>query len=150
MADLSALKVNGVLNLELAVFIGNDTLIALLAAHGAIESGFICDNGSGLAVCKRLYKLLLCSQNGNLRIHAQLVIAYEFRGNSRIDGLVYGHVCTHVVGCLAGLAGLVLLLLHGSIKAFLINAAALFLQDLSCQIQREAVGVVKLKCIFSG
>lgn len=57
MADLAALKVNGILYLKLAVFIGNDTLIALLAAHGAVKGGRIRDNGSGLAVCKSLYKL---------------------------------------------------------------------------------------------
>ena len=51
LTDLSALKVNGVLNLELAIFIGNDTLIALLAAHGSVECGLVCDNGSSLAIC---------------------------------------------------------------------------------------------------
>lgn len=94
------------LNLELLPAFIEHNLIALLAQHGAIESGFICDNGSiQLSVCKRLYKLLLCSQNEILGSTPQLlVIAHEFRGNSRIGRIPhgYGHVCTHVVGCLAG------------------------------------------------
>ena len=42
---------NGLFYLEFTVCTVDGTLIALLAAHGSVECGLVCDNGSSLAIC---------------------------------------------------------------------------------------------------
>ena len=80
----------------------------------------------------------------------QMVISHEFCGDCRVDGLVNGHICAHIVGGLSGLSGFFLLLLHAGGKALFIHLEGPFLQDLLCKIQREAVGIIKLEGVCAG
>ena len=150
MAYLAALKMYGILYLKGAVFIGNNTCISLLAAHGSVKRGLLHDDGTLLSVCKGLYQLVFRGQYSHPGISRQSVITNKFSGNRRIDGLVYSHVGTHVIGSLAGLSGLFLLFLHGSGKAVFIHGAASLFQNFLGEIQRESIGVIQLESIGSG
>ena len=76
---------NGVLHHKLAVCTDNYTLIALLAAHGAIERSLFRHNRAGLAIRQRFHQIRLCRQSGDLRIAGKLVVSDKFRGERRID-----------------------------------------------------------------
>ena len=80
---------------------------------------------------------------------AEPVITHELRGNGRINGLIYGHVGSHIVSGLAGSPRLELLFLHGLCKALLIHRKSLFFQNLPGKIQRKAVGVIEPESIRS-
>ena len=147
MAHLAAQKLNRILHLEHTVIRGDAAGIAFLSAHGGIERRPLHDHRTNFAVCQRFHQLRLRGQYRHLRVKSQIIISHKFRCNSRIDGLIHRHVRPHIVGRLAGLAGLVLLLLHTCLKAVLIHRKALFLQDLPCQIQRESVSVIQFKGI---
>ena len=150
MAYLAALKVYGVFYLKGAVFIGDNTCISLLAAHGSVKRGLLHDDGTLLSVCKGLYQLVFRGQDRHPGISRQPVITNKFSGNRRIDGLVYSHVRTHVIGSLAGLSGLFLLFLHGGGKAVFIHGAASLFQNFLSEIQRESISIIQLECIGSG
>ena len=109
---------------------GNHTGITALAAHGSVEWGFLHDDGSALAVGQGLYNLGIGGQNRNLRLMLQSVITNELRGNLSRDRLVYGYICTHVVGCLTSFSCFLTLLFHGCLEAFLIYSQVLLFQDL--------------------
>ena len=60
----------------------------------------------------------------------QSVITNEFGSNLSRDGLVYGYIRTHVVGCLTCFSCLLTLLFHSCLKAFLVYGQVLLFQDL--------------------
>ena len=85
MADLAALKVDGILHLEFAIAVYNHTGIGLLAAHGAVKWSLLHDNRSALPVSQRLNQIRLRSQNRNLGIMHQSVVAHKCRGDGWVD-----------------------------------------------------------------
>ena len=150
MAHLAALKLNGILYLELAALCADHADICLLAAHGSVERSFLYDNRSVLAVCEGLCQLVLCSENRNLRLVSQSVVTYELCGDRRIDGLVNGHIGSHVVGRLSGRSGCLFLLFHAGGETVLVYRKILLLQNFLGQVNREAVSIVEHKRILAG
>ena len=150
MANLAAAELDGILYLELAVLGTDHTGITLLTAHGSVERGLLYENGSALAVGQRLCQLAVGGQYGNLGLCGQAVIAYKGRSHLRIDLIVHGSVCAHVVGHRAGLSCLDTLLLHGCLKTILVYGKSLFFQDLLGQVYREAIGIIQLEGILTG
>ena len=70
MADLSALKLNCILNLKLSVFRYDHTDICLLSAHGSIERCFLHEDRSLLSVGKGFHDLICRCQDNDLRFMA--------------------------------------------------------------------------------
>ena len=60
MADLTALKMNGILYNKASALCLDNTDITLLTTHGAIEWCLLGNNCSVLTICKCLYDLILC------------------------------------------------------------------------------------------
>ena len=113
-----------------AVRSGNLTEVTLLTTHGSVERSLLYDDGSALAVGQGFHDLGIGCQNGNFRLMHQSVVAHELRGDLSRDGLVYGYIRTHVVGCLTCFSCLLTLLFHSCLEAFLVYGQVLFFQDL--------------------
>ena len=148
MAEFAAQKLYHILHDKFAVRGADDSFIRLLAAAGGIEWGLLNKYGSPLAIGKRVCQFRIRSEHRNFGLIRKIVIADEFRGNARIDGLVYRHVRPHIIGNLTGLAGRLPLDLHGFFEAFFIDGHSLLFQDLLRQIQRESVGVIEFERIL--
>ena len=149
MAEFAAHKLYHILHDEFAVRGADDSLIRLLAAAGGIERGLLHKDSSPLAIRKRVYQFRIRGEHRNFGLIRKIVIADEFRGNARIDGLVYRHVRPHIVGDFTGLAGCLPLDFHGFFEAFFIDRHSLLFQDLLRQIQRESVGIIKFERILA-
>ena len=148
MAYLAALKMDGVFHAEFALLGGDYAGISLLAAHGAVERSLLGDDGSLLAVGQCLHDLILCGKAGDDGVGSQCVIAHKSGGQRRIDlvidrivaaGQAVGSVKLPVLSCLLPLC------CHGLLKALLIDAEALLLQNLSGEVDGEAVGIIELE-----
>ena len=109
---------------------GDHTGITALSTHGSVERSLIHDDGSALAIGQGFHDLGIGCQNGNLRLMYQSVIAHELRGDLSRNGLVYGYIRTHIVGCLTCFSCLLTLLFHSCLEAFLVYGQVLFFQDL--------------------
>ena len=150
MAYLASLELDCILYLKGAVLCGDHADICLLSAHGGVEGGFLHNNRSVLSVRQSLHKLVLRGEYGDLRLMHQPVVPHKLCGDSRIDGLVNRHVCSHIVCGLSGCPGRILLLLHAGSKALLVYGEVSLLQNLLGQIHREAVGVIELERVLAG
>ena len=142
MADLAAQQMDHIFYLKLCVRQGNRSDVRLLSAHGGIERGLVHENRCVLALGDGLYHSLLGGEHRDGRLVNQVVITHKDRSHGRVDLLVYGSVCAHIVCRLPGAAGFLSLHIHGSLEAFLIHQEALLLQDLFCQIQRESIRII--------
>ena len=78
-----------------------------------------------------------------------MVISYKSGCHGRIDGLVYRHVGSHVIGDFSRRPGRFSLHLHGSLESLFIHRDPLLLQDLSGKIQRESISIIELEGLVS-
>ena len=60
----------------------------------------------------------------------QSVVANELGSDLSRDRLVYGNICTHVVGCLTCFSCFLTLLFHRCLEAVLVYRQVLLFQDL--------------------
>ena len=150
MADFATLKLNSIGYGKYRTVLCNLSQIRNLTTHGCIERGLINDYGCILACNHFLYDFGLGGENGNLGSCACLIISDKGTGHSRIDFIVNRSVRTHIVGNRTGISSGLLLYFHRLLKAVHIYGKALFCKDFLGQVNREAVGIVKLKRIFAG
>ena len=129
MSHLAAQKLHGLFYLESTVLTADNTDIAGLAAHRRIERRFIHKNRPDFAVRQCFHKFRLRRQNRNNRIVYKTIIADKFRSHTRVDGFIYGHVCTHIICNFAGFARLGLLLFHRRTEPFFVHAESFFFQN---------------------
>ncbi len=142
----------------------NQSLVADLSAHGAVERSLLCNDSAVLSVREGIhYAVLFLFLSGqrrqgchsdDLRLGNRLVISYKSAGKSRIHILIYRSGSAHIAGSLAGALAIfsrrLLLVLHGSIKAFLIYGKALLFQNLLGVIKRESISIVQTERILTG
>ena len=112
---------------ELAVFAADHTGVGMLSAAGRIKWRLLHKDRAHLSVGKRFGDLRVRSHDGNLGIVLIMVISHKFRGDGRVDGLVYGHVGAHVVGRLSCFSRFLFLLLHAGGKTVLVHRKPFFL-----------------------
>ena len=150
MAYLTALKLNCIFYCKLGILCGDYSHVGLLSAHGGIKRSFLHNDCTGLSVSQSFYNLCFRCKNRDLGFFRQFTVTVKFSGDCRIDRLVYSDICAHIVCCLSGRSCLLLLFFHCGGKTVLIQGEIFLLQNLSCQINREAVGVVELECVIAG
>ena len=150
MAVAAAPEMNGILDLEKTVGAPNHAGISLLAAHGGVERRLLYQDGAFFSFHKGILQLRLPGEHRHGRLPGQMVIAHKAGGDGGIDKVIDRGVGAHVIGGLPGVSGPLLLLLHGSGKALLVDGVPLLLEDLPGQIHGETVGIVKAESILSG
>ena len=150
MADLAALQMNSILHPEGAVRTHDHTVVAALSSHSTIKRSLTGDHSACLSIRQSFHDLCIRGQYRDPGIMCQAVISHKCGRNLSRDRLVDRHIGPHVVGGLAGCTCFFTLLLHGSLESGLVHRHVLLLQDLNGQIQREPIGIIEFKCIFSG
>ena len=146
MSHFAAKEFHGILYLKFAVRRGDNTQVSFLSAHGSIEGCLLHDHRTYFTVRQRFHQLRLRGEHRHLRFKGQSIISYKLSRNRRIDGLIYRHIRSHIVGRLAGFASLVLLFLHTCLKSVLVHRESILLQDLLCQVERETVRIIQFEC----
>ena len=150
VTKFAAAKLNGILHHESSVFCLDHTGIAFLSTHCCIERSLLYKYGTLLSLCERIYDFCFCGKDSNLGIKGKMIVADEFCCYVYIDIIVYGCVCTHIVGYFTGSTCLDSLLFHCLLEAFLVNAVTFLLKDLFCKVKRESVRIIKLECVITG
>ena len=149
MGDPVACGLYGILYNKFVVSVirNNNSRIRVLSAHGCIKRCKRYYYRSPVTVGEGIRHSLLGGYGRDHRLLCKPVIAVELGGNALIQLLVDRSVRSHIVGNLPGLSGVFLLFLHGGPEALHVHRISLFLKDLGGQIEREAVGIMKLKGI---
>ena len=150
MTEFATAEFDGVLNNKFTVCSLDHTGITFLSTHCCIERSLLYKYGTLLSLRERIYDLCFCGKDSNLGIKGKMIVADEFCCYVYIDIIVYGCVCTHIVGYFTGSTCLDSLLFHCLLEAFLVNAVAFLLKNLFCKVKRESVRIIKLECVVTG
>ena len=142
MSDLVSKHLHRIFHHELSVLAAYHAGVGMLSAAGGVKWSLFHEDGSHLSVGEGLGNLRIGGHDCDLGIILVMVVAHKCSGDGRIDGLVNGHIGTHVVGGLSGGSCFHSLLFHAGFEAFLIDAVAFLAEDLLGQIQRKSVSII--------
>ncbi len=129
----------GVVNFQNSCIVFKDALVAHLTAAFSVERSFVKDNNnfiSGICVFHRLAVFVDCFYTTG--VNREGFVAEEFRRAPFIFKAL-----SHLE--FTGRSGFFTLFFHRRVKAFEVNRHASFTADVRSQVNREAIGVVKLK-----
>ena len=145
--ELTAVKLLCVKDAENIVAVGDCTLVAYLTAHFRIEGSVFDKHNNGVALVGCCYNLTVLKHCKYLCIGGKACVAHK-------ACLECGN-CVHTCFVPAALERLVctgcfLLNFHKLLELFLVKTHFLFRKDFLGQVEREAVGIVKLEYVLAG
>ena len=142
MTDLATKHLLHIFHNKFTVTAFDHTVVGFLSTACCIEWSLIYKDGSSLTVRKSVYDLIFCGKYRNLRFIFQMLVSDKLRSYRRIDGFVYGCICSHVVRCLTCFSCSLALNFHCSFKSLFINIYTFFFQNLFGKIDRESIGII--------
>src|SRR5699024_1777861 len=121
MRDLSAQKFLHVFYYEFkaSIFGSNHTFVCILSTACCIERSLFYKNRTFHAFGQRLSQFVLCRQHRYPGAVCQCLISNKGRCHRRVDGLIYSHVCYHIVCYASCCMCCLLLILHVFLVFFL-------------------------------
>ena len=142
MTDLATKHLLHIFHNKFTVTAFDHTVVGFLSTACCVERSLIYKDGSSLTVRKSVYDLIFCGKYRNLRFIFQMLVSDKLRSYRRIDGFVYGCICSHVVRCLTCFSCSLALNFHCSFKSLFINIYTFFFQNLFGKIDRESIGII--------
>ena len=147
--------VNGLDNSLEAVTL-DSTLIVDLTTHSSVSCSSVENDDSlitaeSLVLREQIALFILLDDMKNVSLAVKCIVACIVC-NCNISCYIFRKSRTapsSVDLLLSSCTGCILLLLHGSLEAFLIYGKTCILSDLLSKIERETICIVKLKCIFA-
>ena len=124
-------------------------MVADLTAHFRIKRRMIEHGRNLFALCRRSGRFALIDDRQHLGAFSQCFITVK----TGFDRLVQAKILAlpaKVAHFFSVLAGALALLVHQAVKFRAVGGHPLFFQNLKRQIDREAIGVIKLECVRCG
>ena len=146
--ELAALVLLNIRDLKHAVRAGNYAVVGHLTAHLGVHRRLVEHHDSFDALGDFRSLLVLGHHCKDLALRHVVFIADKFGGRDVLTKLDTGPA--EVAQRLARLSGANLLLLHLALEFLLVDLHSLFLRHLDRQVDREAIGVVKLEGVRAG
>ena len=150
MTDFRTLKRNDIFYDKFAARSRNNSVIGNLSAHSCIHWCLGNEYRALFSGFQFLNNLILCRQYRNLRFVRQTVIADKFTFDGCVKRLIDCHIRSHVVGRFTRFTRCLPLLLHRLMETFFIYGKSSLFQNLNREVNRKSIGIIQLKCIFSG